>query len=120
MGISICAAAGALWIAVVFLLTQGAATPQPWTAGAAKVLPAALNYAKVLKAEGAPVPAYVEAKQLFTRGLLGQDDLRPFAGMAVSVSTSQDRSRPDDVLIRARQWDGTEVVLLVDGSVHTQ
>ena len=38
--------------------------------------------------------------------------------MEVSVSTSVDENLPDSVVIRARQPDGTEMVLLADGSVQ--
>jgi hypothetical protein len=103
----------------VLFFTRNATTPQSWTVGAAKVLPAARDYAKLLKAEGAPVPSHVGVEQLVTKGLVSQDDLKVFAGMDVSVSTSQDGGL-DEVLIRARQTDGFEVVLLGDGSVHTR
>jgi hypothetical protein len=88
------------------------------TAGAVKVLPAARAYAKLLKAEGAPVPASVNVRELVARGLLQQDDLKCFAGMEVIVSTSPVDNGSDEVLIRARQPDGTELVLLANGSVH--
>ncbi|MGO8679219.1 MAG: hypothetical protein ACLQVX_25535 [Limisphaerales bacterium] len=44
--------------------------------------------------------------------------MKCFAGMEVNVSTSAFDSGSDAVLIRARQRDGTELVLLADGSVH--
>jgi hypothetical protein len=116
---AICVGFAAIWTVSVFLITQNATTPQAWAAGAAKVLPAARDYAKQLKSEGAPVPNQVSVNQLVAKGLVSKDDVKIFNGMDVSVSTSQDR-RPDEVLIRARQTDGNEVVLLGDGSVHTE
>jgi hypothetical protein len=87
-------------------------------AGAGKVLPAARAYAKQLKTEGAPIPAFVNVKELVARGLLGRDDLKGLARMEVSVSTAAVQDGSSGVLIRARQPDGTEQVLLADGSVQ--
>jgi hypothetical protein len=85
--------------------------------GATKFVPAGRAYAKLLKAEGAPIPAFVNVKELVARGLLGQGDLKGFAKMEVSVSTAPGDHLTNE-LVRARQSDGTELVLLADGSVH--
>jgi hypothetical protein len=108
-----------LAVLVVVILSSGhrATTPSFWAAGAVKILPAAHTYAKLLKTEGRPIPAFVNVQELVARGLLGQDDLKGFAGMEVSASTSP-LDLATNVLIRARQPDGTEMVLLADGSVH--
>lgn len=107
-------------LVVVFILLHVGTTPPARSlgAGASKIVPASRAYAKLLKAEGAPIPAFVNVKELVARGLLGQDDLKGFARMEVSVSTSADENSPSEVLIRARQADGTELVLLADGSVQ--
>ena len=105
-------------LAVILFLLRPAPTPHAWTLGAIKVLPAAHAYAKLLKAEGVPIPTFVSVQALVARGLLAQDDLKSFAGMEVSVSTSAVDDGSREVLIRARQPDGTDVVLLADGSVN--
>jgi hypothetical protein len=116
----LCVLFGLVWLAALLFFTHTTSTPPEWTSRAARMLPAAREYARRLKAEGAQVPPFVEVKQLVDRGLLDQDDLRAFAGTEITVSTSQSTNRSDNVLIRARQPNGTEMVLLVDGSVHTR
>ena len=107
-------------LAVILILLPGATTPpaRSLEAGAIKMLPAAHAYAKLLKTEGATIPAFVNVQELVARGLLGHDDLKSFVGMEVSVSTSPVDDGSRDVLIRARQPDSTELVLLANGSVH--
>jgi len=117
------AVSGAVLLAVlvvVFILLDVGTTPpaRSLAAGASKIVPAGPAYAKLLKTEGAPIPAFVNVKELVARGLLGQDDLKGLARMEVSVSTSAVDDGSRGVLIRARQADGTELVLLADGSVQ--
>ena len=107
-------------LVVVFILLDVGTTPpaKSLAAGAVTIVSAGRAYAKLLKTEGAPIPAFVNVKELVARGLLGQDDLKGLAGREVSVSTSADENGPSEVLIRARQADGTELVFLADGSVQ--
>ena len=114
------AVSGAVLLVVLVILLHAGTTPpaKSLAAGATKIVPAGRAYAKLLKSEGAPIPAFVNVKELVARGLLGADDLKGLARTEVSVSTSAVDDGSRRVLIRARQPDGTELVLLADGSVH--
>ena len=90
----------------------------PGHVNAAKLLTAAKTYADGLKGQGLPVPTLVSMKELISRGLLTEGDVRGFAGMEVTVSLTADGSRPQEVLVRARLPDGNEIVALADGSVQ--
>ncbi len=120
--LSIVAILGGVLLVVVLCLLHAATTParRSLTAGAVRILPAGRAYAKLLKTEGAPIPAFVNVRELVARGLLGQDNVRGFAGMEVSVCTSAVDDGSREVLIRVRQPDGAELVLLADGSVHAR
>jgi hypothetical protein len=85
---------------------------------ARKILIAARSYAAGLKAKGVPVPASVSVKSLIDQGLLPDPDVSGFAGTDVSVNLAADQSRPQDALIRAKGQNGTEFIMLVDGSVQ--
>jgi hypothetical protein len=83
-----------------------------------KILSALKIYKNDLKRQGMEVPAWVSVKELITRGLLNEADVRGLSGINVSVSLSADESSPQDVLVRARLPDGHEIVALGDGSVQ--
>jgi hypothetical protein len=93
-------------------------TRQPMPVNALKIIAATKTYANRMKAQGMPTPTGVSLKELITRGLLTEGDVRDFSGMEVIVSLSVDETRPQDVLMRARLADGSELKALVDGSVQ--
>jgi len=92
--------------------------PSPGQVNGPKILNAAQAYAHDLHAHGLPVPATVALGELVTNGLVQPDDVSGFAGMEVTVSLTATGSNPQDVLMRVRLQDGSEMVALADGSVH--
>jgi hypothetical protein len=81
---------------------------------------AAKAYGDQLKSTGAAVPAEVSLDQLIARGLLTSNDVTGFAGMKVSVTLSVDPQNFNQVLLRARQPNGQEIVASNDGSVQVR
>jgi hypothetical protein len=102
---------------VVFLLLQSAAT-SPGTVDVPKVIAAAKAYGEQLRTTGAAVPAEVSLNQLIASGLLRSNDVSGFSGMKVTVALGVDAQNLQQVLMRARLPDGTEIVALNDGSVQ--
>jgi hypothetical protein len=86
---------------------------------AAKIVTAAWSYSGALRTQGRPVPASVTLEELIQLGFLKEADVSGFAGMQVSVNLHADPKRPQDVLLRARLQDGTELITLADGTVQT-
>jgi hypothetical protein len=83
-----------------------------------KIVAAAQTYAHDLEKKGLPVPASVDLKELVANNLLSREDVKGFDGMEVSISLKADETRPGDVLMQARLKDGSQVVLMGDGSVQ--
>jgi hypothetical protein len=93
--------------------------PIPSRINAPKIMAAAQSYAQDLRAHGQVVPATVSLHDLIAKGLLRPDDVSGFSGMAVTVSLTVSENNPQDVLMRVRMQDGSQVVALSDGSVHS-
>lgn len=85
---------------------------------APRILAAAQAYRRALEAEGTLIPPYANVQDLVGRGFLRARDIRAFSGMVVTVSLATNLNDPNDVLMRARLPDGTEMVALADGSVR--
>jgi hypothetical protein len=116
MAISAVAALVTISICVTwFYLTQ----PVPAGVDGAKLIAAAEAYARDLRAHGQAMPESVELHDLLAKGWLQADDVKGFAGMEVTISLTVDESHPQDVMMRVRMQDGSEVVTLADGSVQS-
>lgn len=98
-----------------FKRTQPALGP----ANAKSILVAAQTYAKDLKLHGQAVPQTVDLKDLLAKGLLQPGDVKGFAGIQVTIYLAVDPNNPQDVLMRARLQDGSEMAVLADGSVQS-
>jgi hypothetical protein len=86
---------------------------------AARILAARQVYVANLKAKRVPVPPTVSVQELINRQLLTPSDVSGFTARDVTVSlASENRWSPDTVLIRARLADGSQVVLLGNGSIQ--
>ncbi|MGD0744839.1 MAG: hypothetical protein ABSA45_06760 [Verrucomicrobiota bacterium] len=89
----------------------------PGRVDAPKILAAAQAYAHDLQARGSVVPASVALQDLVSKGLLNPADVSGFAGMEVTISLTASDRRPQDILMRVRMHDGSQMVALADGSV---
>jgi hypothetical protein len=87
------------------------------TFNAAKLIPALQAYARDRVAQGQPLPPTVSLSDLVAKGYLSFDDVSVFRGADVEFYPGVDLKSPKSVLARARMADGTEMVVLVDGSV---
>ncbi len=94
------------------------ATGRIHSVAAEKIVAAAQTYAHDLAKKGLPIPASVDLKELVAKDLLSREDVKGFDGMEVSISLIADETRPGDVLMQARLKDGSQVVLMGDGSVQ--
>jgi hypothetical protein len=106
-------------VAASLLFIISRPTP-PGSVNVPKLMAAAKAYAEQLKSTDAAVPAEVSLDQLISRGLLSSNDVAGFAGMKVTVALAVDAQNPSQVLMRARQPNGEEIVALNDGSVQVQ
>ena len=111
-------AALALLIVAASFFNFYSSNRDPGRVDAFKVVTATQAYGDALKAQGQPLPASVSLKELVKRGLLAETDVSGFAGMDVTVSLASGDNLPQDVLMRARLADGSEMVALGDGSVQ--
>lgn len=102
-------------MSLIYLRFAGAATGR---VDAPKILAAARAYAQSLTADGTPIPASVNLRDLVARGRLLPGDISGFAGMEVTATLAIAPNRPQEVLMRARLPNGDEMVALADGSVH--
>jgi hypothetical protein len=85
-----------------------------------KLIAAVKTYVEQLRSTGAAVPAEVSLDQLIARGFLTSNDVAGFTGTKVSVTVAADPQNLNQVLMRARQPNGEEIVALNDGSVQVQ
>ena len=85
---------------------------------AAKFASALRAFARDRPAGGQQPPASVSLEELVVGGYLQAEDVRPFKGLAVTLSFAADASHPQSVLVRVKLADGTEMVGLADGSAQ--
>ena len=109
-------------IAVVLIAVIGAVFPfyRPATSpvSATRIFAAGQKYAHDLRAQGLPVPATVSLPDLLANGLLTRADVSDFADKEVTVSLTADKMHPNEILMRVRMQDGSQIVALADGSVQ--
>ena len=84
---------------------------------ATKIFAGAKAYARDQAGTGLPPAATVSLRTLITAGYLQAADVEALADMEVVVFLNVDRTDPSSVLLRAKLADGTEMVLLVDGTI---
>ena len=94
------------------------ASPDFGRVDAPKIFAAVQSYANDLQAHGKALPATVTLRGLMARGLLKPEDVSGFAGMDVAISLDPSQSDAQDVWMRVRMQDGSQVVALADGSVQ--
>jgi len=55
---------------------------------------------------------------LISGGCLATNDVHGFDGMEVTISLSANEAYPQSILIHVRMAEGTQVVLMADGSIQ--
>ena len=84
----------------------------------AKLIPALQAFGRDRAAGGQPLPLTISLSDLVAGGYLSVNDVAAFRGADVTFYTSVDVRSPHAILARARMPDGTELVVLADGSVQ--
>ena len=84
-----------------------------------KLLPTTEQYVDWLKAQGKPVPDFVDLQTLVASGHIKINDISDFASMKVTIALRRDGAAPTNVLVRCESHDGYSIVALMDGSVQT-
>ena len=79
---------------------------------------AAQAYAHDLQVRGLAVPATVDLRDLVAKGLVNSADVSGFDGMQVTVSLAASIGNFQDVVMRVRLQDGSQLVALADGSIQ--
>jgi hypothetical protein len=88
------------------------------TFNGAAIVDAARAYTHDLQARKQPVPASISLEDLAALHFLKPQDIEAFRGMKAIVSLTGDPNDPNSVLMRVHSPDGSDVVLLADGSVQ--
>ncbi len=86
--------------------------------GAPKFIAALRAFARDRAARGQPLPTSISLQDLVVGGYLATNDLLAFQAVQVTFSTTADETRPQSILARTRFLDGSEFVLLGDGSAQ--
>jgi len=82
------------------------------------IVAAAHAYTADLRARGQPVPHSILLEQLVTLHYLKPDQIAAFHGLEATLSLTTDDRYPQAVLMRVHMPDGTDLVLLGDGSAQ--
>ncbi len=100
--------------AVVYLAIPTSAPP-PKVDGL-KITGAAIAYTRSLIARKQPIPKTVSLDELVAQGFLKPADVAAFQGMQATLSLVSDASNPQYALMRVQMPDGSDFVLLADGT----
>jgi len=92
--------------------------PVPGQVNAPHIMAAAQAYAHDLQVRGLAVPATVDLRDLVAKGLVNSADVSGFDGMQVTVSLAASIGNFQDVVMRVRLQDGSQLVALADGSIQ--
>jgi hypothetical protein len=92
-------------------------TPASLPINGLKIIAAAHAYTRALVQRHAPIPAAVPLQTLIDQGLLEPADVGSFLGMDANIFLTATNNGPA-VLMRVRMTDGTDLVLLADGSAQ--
>jgi hypothetical protein len=83
-----------------------------------KIVAAANAYTRGLVASKQPIPKTVPLNELLTHGYLKPADVAAFQGLDATLVLASDDTYPRNVLMRVHMPDGTDFVLLGDGSAQ--
>jgi hypothetical protein len=84
-----------------------------------KIIAAGRAYTHDLTTHNQPVPRAVSLNELVAHGYLKASDIAAFQGLDATLSLIYNASDPTFVLMRVHMPDGSDVVLLGDGSAHS-
>ena len=111
LGVALLVAGG-----MVYLLTEG--EPSPRKVDGPKIIAAGRAYTHEMVSRKLPIPNSVSVNDLVAHGYLKSADVAAFQGLDATLSLTSDASRPDFVIMRVKMLDGSDLVLLQDGSVR--
>jgi hypothetical protein len=83
-----------------------------------KIVAAGGAYTRALIVNKQPIPKTVSLNELLTRGYLKPADVAPFQGLDAVLILMTDASNPQTVPMRVHMPDGSDLVLLGDGSAQ--
>jgi hypothetical protein len=84
-----------------------------------RIVAAAQAFTRSLRAAGKPIPPSVKLDELVAHGLLRPADAAAFHGLDATVLLTSTQAGPQTVLMRVHFQDGTDLLLLADGSVQS-
>jgi hypothetical protein len=82
------------------------------------IIAAAHAYTSDLRVRAQPVPKSIPLQQLVALGYLKPGQIAAFRGLDATLSLTADNRAPQVVLMRVHMPDGTDLVLLSDGSAQ--
>jgi len=86
--------------------------------GLPRLAAAEQRYLRDHVSRGQPEPASVTLRDLVSNGYISTNDVRAFEGMEVIFYPTASNNDPQAILVRVRISDGSQVVMLADGSVQ--
>ncbi len=116
ISIAVAVLAGLVLLAAAVYIFLGTARSQP--ANGPKIIAAAHAYTLAQRERHAPIPQAVPLQVLIDQGLLQPADIGSFQGMDATIFLTAGTGGPS-VLMRVKMPDGTDFVLLTDGSTLT-
>jgi hypothetical protein len=84
-----------------------------------RIVTAAQAFTRTLRAASQPIPQSVRLEELAARGFLKAEDVAAFRGLDATVLLTSAHAGPQTILMRVHFQDGTDLLLLADGSVQT-
>jgi hypothetical protein len=84
----------------------------------AAIVAAASTYTRDLQARKQPIPSSVTLDDLATQHYLNPGDIAAFRGLKATVALRSEGNDPRAVLMQVHFPDGSDVVLLGDGTVQ--
>ena len=92
--------------------------PLPALQDGSKFISAVRAFTQEKLKNGQPMPDTLALWELVNSGFLAAEDARAFEGMEVTFYLTADLTRPKETVIRVRLPDGSQMVMLADGTVQ--
>jgi len=106
-------------LATYFILEAYWERQQPALKDPSVLLKAVTQFTREKIARGQPVPASISLNELVGAGYIKPDDAAAFKGVDLTLYPSALGTLPQAPVARARLADGSQVLLLADGTVQT-
>ncbi len=106
----------AILIAVIYTNAVTATAPQMTPQNAVNIIKAARALTHDLRANSKPIPVSVGLSNLVAAKYLDPADAAPFEGLETTLYLVTTNNSPQAVLLRIRMADGSQTLLLADGS----